>query len=181
MIRYRLWTLCDIDYTAYSRSCIGKISGNKYTRDNAEDFPTEIDHDSLYVRYEKSHTRRNSDQFGNVTTPLKEYRKSDPARLKPRARLDHSLDRRSAQPLGGNTKRKVPAVQSDHSKKATVKKFKKEEFKEEAKKLKAKKILEANKKLKNERRVIKVEPRNKNDRGFILGDYIKGKIGFLPL
>ena len=133
------------------------------------------------MRYEKSHTRRNSDQFGNVTTPLKEYRKSDPARLKPRARLDHSLDRRSAQPLGGNPKRKVPAVLSDHSKKATVKKFKKGEFKEEAKKLKAKKILEADKKFKNERRVIKVELPEKIEPGFALDDIIKGKIGFLPL
>lgn len=92
------------------------------------------------------------------------------------------MDRRSAQPLGGNTKRKVPAVLSDHSKKATVKKFKKEEFKEEAKKLKAKKILEADKKFKNERRVIKVELPEKIEPGFALDDIIKGKIGFfLPL
>lgn len=174
--------LYGIVYTAYRRSCTGKISGNKYTRDNAEDFPSEIDHDSLYVRHEKTHTRRNSNQFGNVTTPLKEYRKSDPTRLKPRAKLDHSMDRRSAQPLGGNTKIKVPAVLSDHSKKATVKKFKKEEFKEEAKKLKAKKILEADKKFKNERRVIKVELPEKIEPGFALDDIIKGKIGFfLPL
>ena len=171
-----------IGYAALHKSCIGKNSGNKYTRDNAEDFPTEIDASSSLVRYEGTHTRRNYEQFGNVTTPLKEYRKSDPARLKPRARLDHSLDRRCAEPLGRNpikcSNSKIPAVLSDHSKNATVKKIKKEECKEEAKKLKAKKILEAEKKTKKEKRIIKVELRDKNDRGFVLDDFMKGKIGF---
>ena len=152
------------------------------------------------MKHEKTHTRRNAEEHGNVTSDLKERRKSDPARLKPRARLDHSLDRRCAKPLGdgqsvkqsiGQAKkfkeeeslpsRNVPAVLSDHSKKTTVKNFKKEESKEEAKKLKAKKILEADKKIKKEKRVIKIEPRGKNERGFVLDDYMKGKIGFFAI
>ena len=138
------------------------------------------------MRHEGTHERRNSEEYSNVTTNLKEYRKSDPARLKPRAKLDHSLDRKCAKPLGRvpikSSNSKVPAVLSDHSKKATtlLKKPKKEEFKEEAKKLKAKKILEADKS-KKEKRVIKVESRGKNERGFVLDDYIKGTIGFITI
>ena len=152
------------------------------------------------MRHENTHTRRNYEQYGNVTSNLKEYRKSDPARLKPRARLDHSLDRRCARPLGDGQSvkqsidqakkfkkeeslpsRNVPPVLSDHSKKATVKKIKKEDLKEEAKKLKAKKILDADKKSKKEKRVIKVEPHGENERGFVLDDFIKGKIGFFTI
>ena len=136
------------------------------------------------MRHENTHTRRNSEEFSNVTSNLKEYRKSDPARLKPRAILNHSLERRSAKPLGRDPIKnsKVPLVLSDHSKKATtlLNKAKNEEFKEEAKKLKAKKILEADKS-KKEKRVIKVESRGKNERGFVLDDYIKGKIGFITI
>ena len=149
------------------------------------------------MRHENTHTRRNYEQYGNVTSNLKEYRKSDPARLKPRARLDHSLDRRCARPLGDGQSvkqsidqakkfkkeeslpsRNVPPVLSDHSKKATVKKFKKEECEEEAKKLKAKKILDADKKSKKEKRVIKVEFHKPS---FVLDDLIKGKIGFFTI
>ena len=156
------------------------------------------------MRYEGTHTRRNAEEFGNITTTdLKERRKSDPARLKPRARLDHSLDRRCARPLGDGqsvvnqwrdkqsidqakqfltSPRIVLSVRSDHSKKATVKKIKKEECEEEeAKKLKAKKVLDAEKKIKKEKRVIKVVSRSKNDRGFVLDDIIKGKIGFFTI
>ena len=185
-VRYRI-----AFYSGIGKSRIGKISGNKYTRDNAEDFPTEIDKISMYVRYEGTHTRRNYEEHGNVTSDLKEYRKSDPARLKPRARLDHSLDRRCARPLGEGQSVKQSIDQAkkfkeqegykSFPKKATVNNFKNEEFKEEAKKLKAKKILEAEKKIKKEKRIIKVEARGENERGFVLDDYIKGKIGFLTI
>ena len=150
------------------------------------------------MKHENTHTRRNSEEFGNVTCNLKEYRKSDPARLQPRARLDHSLDRSCARPLGDGQSvkqsadqakkfkdeayeslpsRRRPSVQSDHSK-VTVKK---EEFKKEAYIKKIKQTLQAEKKLKNEKRVVKVESRGKNERGFVLDDYIKGKIGFITI
>lgn len=58
----------------------GKHLGNKYTRDLGEEFPTPRDAVSMYVRHERTHTWRNSEEFSNVTSNLKEYRK----RYKPR-------------------------------------------------------------------------------------------------
>ena len=49
-------------------------SGNKFTRDLAEDHETEMDRDSMHPNNEQTHTRRNHKQFENVTVCLKEVR-----------------------------------------------------------------------------------------------------------
>ena len=49
-------------------------SGNKFTRDLAEDHETEMDRDSMHPKNEQTHTRRNHKHFKNVSVSLKEVR-----------------------------------------------------------------------------------------------------------
>ena len=145
-----------------------KSLGNKYTRDLAEDFPTQRDADSKFVRYEKTHTRRNCAEFSNVTTNLKEYRPRDPNRMEPWPILNHSKPRREAKALG--RPQSIPKLGG---------KIQKEKYdKNMANKKKAKRILEREKNVKKE---IKIELPYENERGFRLEDYVKGNFELLTL
>lgn len=144
------------------------ILGNKYTRDLAENFPTQRDEESKYVRHEITHTRRNYEEFGNVTSNLKQYRKRDPNRIQPWPILNHSAQRRQAQPLGsresglksaGNIKKE--RVDKDFAYREKVKRTLK---------------MERGRTIKKE---VTVELPYENDRGFKLGDYVKGNFDVL--
>jgi len=87
------------NYSAIKNISAYVPKGNKYLRDGAEDNVTEMDRKSSYPRHEQTHTRRNAPMFANVTTDLREYRKSDPNRINKRAKKDHSKTRASATPL----------------------------------------------------------------------------------
>ena len=127
------------------------FSGNKYTRDLGEDFPTEIDADSEYVRHEESHTSRSFQEFANVTTNLKERRQRGPKRDVPRSISSHS---------------RRPSIPKSAGK---IKKEK--EYTNLAKKKRAKRIIEQQKTNKKE---IKIEFPHQKEPGFRLDDYVQG-------
>ena len=55
-------------------------SGNPFLRNNAEDFETDLDRDSMHPVHEQTHNRKNHTEFNNVTCNLKEVRQQFAAR-----------------------------------------------------------------------------------------------------
>ena len=151
------------------------ISGNPYTRDLAEDFPSDFDKNSAVVRYETTHTRKNHKEFSNVTESLRDTRNYDSKRRRKGVKPDHSLERKVAKPLG---RRKAIQQSASVVEQKTKKESKNDELNEEAKneacKKRAVKIL-LEKSMKEPKPEIKVEMPVKIP-GFMPLDIIKGNV-----
>ena len=124
---------------------------------------------SAVVQNEPTHTRKNHREFSNVTDSLTEKVNKTydlPNRRRNRARADHSLDKKVAQPLGKRKSVNTSAGKMDSS----TKQGSKVDL-NELNKQKAKKILDESK---EESIPVKIETPEISS-GFILEDIIKGK------
>ena len=106
------------------------ILGNRFTRDLAEDFPTDFDKNSAVARFETTHTRKNHNEFSNVSESLRETRNYDLKRRRKGVKPDHSLERKVAKPLG---RRKAIQQSASVVEQKTKKESKNDELNEEAK------------------------------------------------
>ena len=151
------------------------ILGNRFTRDLAEDFPTDFDKNSAVARFETTHTRKNHNEFSNVSESLRETRNYDSKRRRKGVKLDHSLERKVAKPLGRHqaTQQSAGEVKQKIKKESQNDELNEEAKNEACKKRAVKTLLE--KSMKEPKPEIKVEMPVKTP-GFMPLDIIKGNV-----